>query len=95
MYCKLRLAGCVLASLLTSSCGDDTLPLDEYEHVDVHAYFYYPNNKEKYLGRYRGADACGSAAYAFAKQKDLSNEKKWSYLCCTIRNGSECYETIR
>ena len=89
------LAGCVVASLVASGCGDDTLPLDEYENVDVHAYFYFPNDTERYLGEYRGAGACGDAAYAYAREKGMSDYTDWSYICCTIRNRSDCYEKIR
>lgn len=87
--------GCVVACLVTPGCGDDALPLDEYEEVAVHAYFYFPNDTERYLGKYHGAAACGDAAYAYAREKGMSSYTSWSYICCTIRNGSECYEKIR
>ena len=41
------------------------------------------------------ASACGNAAYSYAKSKKLDNSDDWSYICCTIRKGSSCYEKIR
>jgi hypothetical protein len=72
-----------------------SLPLSAYEDVDVNAYFYYPSGAEIYLGRMRGASACGDAAYSFASSKNLNRQSDWSYICCTIRRGSDCYEKIR
>jgi len=70
-----------------------SLPSSKYEDVNVNAYFYYPNNKEVYLGEMKGASACGDAAYSHASEKNVSGD--WSYICCTIRKGSSCYEKIR
>lgn len=72
----------------------DTLPLSKYEDVSVNAYFYYPNDKEVYLGQYRGASACQSAAQSFASSKNMTSAS-WSYICCTIENGSSCYRKIK
>lgn len=71
-----------------------TLPLSKYEDVSVNAYFYYPNDTEVYLGQHRGASACQSAAASFAASKDISGAN-WSYICCTIENGSACYRKIK
>ena len=78
-----------------AGCSDDHLPLDEYEDVEVHCYFYFPNDEEKYLGRMTGMSNCQSAAYSYAKRKNLSESDKWDYIACTIRKGSDCYEKIR
>ena len=72
----------------------DTLPLSKYEDVSVNAYFYYPNDKEVYLGQYRGASACQNAAQSFASSKNMTSAS-WSYICCTIENGSSCYRKIK
>ena len=34
-------------------------------------------------------------AYAYAREKGMSDYTDWSYICCTIRNRSDCYEKIR
>lgn len=75
----------------------ESLPLSKYEDVDVNVYFYYspPSEREVYLGTARGASSCGNIAYGFAREKGLSRRAKWSYICCTIRKGSQCYEKIR
>lgn len=89
------ITGAVAAAVLfLSGCDNGSLPLSEYDNVDVNAYFYYPNGTEAYLGRYHGASACGRAARGFARQKKVVNTD-WSYICCTIRNGSSCHEKIR
>ena len=72
----------------------DTLPLSKYEDVSVNAYFYYPNDKEVYLGQFRGASACQNAAQSFASSKNMTSAS-WSYICCTIENGSSCYRKIK
>ena len=88
--------GLVLAMLVAlAGCGDDSLPFSEYEKIDVNVYFYFPNDREVYLGKVRGADACGSVAYSYARGKNLNRSDRWSYVCCTIRKGSQCYEKIR
>ena len=85
----------VLVWVTACDDSDGLLPLSEYENVDVNVYFYFPNNKEIHLGRTRGARSCGNISYSYARQKDLSRNDGWSYICCTIRKGSQCYEKIR
>jgi hypothetical protein len=72
-----------------------SLPLSSYEDVDVNVYFYFPNDKEVSLGQEHGASACGAAANAYAREKNMSRSDGWSYICCTIRRDSDCYEKIR
>ena len=77
-------------------CDDDgTLPLSEYEKVDVNVYFYFPNDREVYLGTTRGASSCGRMSHSYAQSKNLESSDNWSYICCTIRKGSDCYNKIR
>jgi hypothetical protein len=86
----------VLALSLISFAGcDDSLSTDDYDDVDVNVYFYFPNDKEVFLGKTRGADSCGSMANSYASRHNLSRGDRWSYICCTIRKGSQCYEKIR
>lgn len=73
----------------------ETLPISEYENVKVHVYFYFPNDKEVYLGTEKGASSCQAAAYSYANSKGLSRHSDWSYICCTIEGGSDCYRKIR
>lgn len=75
----------------------EILPLSKYEDVDVNVYFYSPSPSERevFLGSARGASSCGAIAYAFAREKGLNRSDDWSYICCTIRKGSQCYEKIR
>ena len=73
---------------------DTTLPFSKYEEISVNAYFYYPDDKEVYLGQMIGASACQSAANRYAASKNMSNAN-WSYICCTIEQGSSCYRKIK
>ena len=87
----------IIPLLLTPlfGCDDGTLPLSEYEDVDVNVHFYFPNGNEEYLGSTRGASSCGRMSYSYAQSKDLKSSGDWSYICCTIRKGSQCYNKIR
>lgn len=80
---------------IASGCGDGTLPLSQYDKVDVNVYFYFPDDNEVYLGETRGASSCGDIAYSYAASKNLDRSDDWSYICCTIEKGSDCYRKIR
>lgn len=84
-----------VASLLLSCGGDDLLPLSEYDKVDVNVYFYFPDNREVYLGETHGASSCGDISHSYAASKNLNRSDNWSYICCTIEKGSSCYRKIR
>ena len=72
--------------------GGHFRPID-YEH-DYHVYAYYPDDREVYLDRVTGLDACGEVAYSWAKSKNLTSAR-WDYICCSIRKGSQCYSKHR
>ena len=73
---------------------NNLLPFDKYEDVQVNAYFYFPDDREIFLGRYKGASACQTAARNYASSKNMS-AANWSYICCTIEKGSSCYRKIK
>lgn len=54
---------------------------------DFNVYFYYPYEKEEYLGQVDGLTACGSVASNYASSNNISD---WSYICCRIDDGSSC-----
>ncbi len=70
------------------------LPFSEYEKVNINAYFYFSDDKEIYLGQYKSASACQTAAKSYAYSKNISNENL-GYICCTIEKGSSCYRKIK
>lgn len=72
----------------------DELPLDRYEDMDVSVWFYYPNGIEEYLGDTTGASSCGSIAWDWARQKEVT-DSEWGYVCCTHEADSQCYRKIR
>ncbi|MDG1287936.1 MAG: hypothetical protein P8P30_10325 [Rickettsiales bacterium] len=73
----------------------ETLPISEYENVRVNVYFYLPNDREVHLGSTKGTSSCQSKAYRYAESKELGSHSNWSYICCTIEAGSDCYRKIR
>ena len=50
-------------------------------------YFYYPNDKEEYLGEVTGLSNCQRAVSSKAFD---SNSNDWSYICCLITSSSTC-----
>ena len=87
----------LITGLFLNNCSNesDLLSFDEYEDVELHCYFYYPDNKEKYLGRMKGISRCQNAVHNYAFQNNLSKSDNWSYIACTIRKDSDCYEKIK
>jgi hypothetical protein len=79
----------------------ENLPFSRYDDVDVHVIFSFPQRdhpkqgQHYNIGRVRGASACGSVARNYAAQYNLSTNRDWSYVCCTIEAGSSCYRKIR
>ena len=71
----------------------DTLPFSRYEDVGVNVYFYFPDNREVYLGATTGASSCQSMAGSYAIRNNVSSG--WGYICCTKEAGSECYRKIK
>jgi hypothetical protein len=72
--------------------GGNFRPID-YDH-DYNVYFYYPNNKEVYLGQATGLGQCQNLARSKAANNNIRSTS-WSYICCSIRKGSSCYEKER
>ena len=67
----------------------------QLERSRYNAYFYFPDNKEVYLGESATLSACGSMAHSYAGSKGLSRGSGWGYICCLIAKGSSCYEKHR
>ncbi len=59
------------------------------ENSQYNAYFYYPNDREEYLGQVDGLSACQSAAWAKARSLSMV-DANWSYICCRITRSSSC-----
>lgn len=91
----MRFLVAVALGLVTVACDDGTLPLSEYDKLDVNVYFYFPDSREVYLGETRGASSCGDMANRYAASKNTTRSDRWSYICCTIEKGSNCYRKIR
>ncbi len=57
-------------------------------------YFYYPDNREEFLGQAAGLPLCGSLARSKASSLNMSGAN-WGYVCCLKTSSSECAEKHR
>lgn len=68
-------------------------PFDETERAiensNFNVYFYYPNDKEVYVGQVSGLSSCQSTASSYAYRKNMSSSN-WTYICCRVTSGSSC-----
>ncbi len=89
----------LMATGLLSGCGDSCreysdFTCDEIEAASYNVYFYYPDQREEYLGEAVTLSSCGNVARSYASSKNMSSAN-WGYVCCMIANGSSCYEKHR
>lgn len=66
----------------------------QLENSSYNVYFYWPSDKEEYLGQSYSLSGCGDMASNFAYQKDVSSSD-WGYICCLMKDGSSCAEKHR
>lgn len=90
----------LLGSYCLSGCGDECSSYSKYSCEEIQSatyntYFYYPNNKEVFLGVAQGLSECGSLAFGHADSKNMSRDSGWSYICCMKTDDSECKEKHR
>lgn len=64
------------------------------ESSSFNVYFYYPDNREEFLGQVTGLTACGSLAHSKAGSLNVSSAN-WGYVCCLKTNSSVCAEKYR
>lgn len=64
------------------------------ETSSFNVYFYYPDNREEFLGQVTGLAACGSLAHSKASLLNMSSAN-WGYVCCLKTSSSECAEKHR
>jgi hypothetical protein len=93
------ISGLVLL-LAISACDDECseysdFNCEEIEAADYNVYFYYPSEREKYIGQVSTLSSCGETAYDYAYSKSLSDNDGWSYICCMKTEESSCYEKHR
>ena len=63
---------------------------EDLESAQINAYFYYPDDREVYLGVVQGISECQSAASNFAASKGFTTSDRWDYICCLKTSSSEC-----
>jgi hypothetical protein len=88
-----------LALLCLSACKDECREYSDFnckqiQEADYNVYFYFPDEREYFLGKAQGLSNCGSIAWAYAEDHKVTNAN-WSYICCMIAKGSQCYEKHR
>ena len=83
-------------TFISDTDSDGLLKLDEYENRTVDVWFYFPDGSEYMIGTVEGASACGDRAWSFAAEKGGGRtDYDWSYICCTVEDGSRCKHKIR
>ena len=83
-------------TFISDTDSDGLLKLDRYEDKTVDVWFSFPDGSEYMIGTVKGASACGSVAWSFAAEKGKGRtDYNWSYVCCTVENGSRCKHKIR
>ena len=66
----------------------------QLENSPYNVYFYWPNDREEYLGQSSSLSQCGDMAVNFSYSKEVQNEN-WGYICCLITKNSSCAEKHR
>ena len=67
----------------------------ELEASNYNVYFYFPDDREKYLGVSNSLSQCNSMSVNYANQKNISRSDGWGYICCLKTKNSECAEKHR
>lgn len=88
------------ANILDRIFGDECtaysdFTCDQLENSAYNVFFYYPDNRELYLGQSTSLSQCNAVAVGHANTEDLSRNSGWGYVCCLIAQGSACYEKHR
>ena len=82
-----------LAIFKGCSDGEGNLNLG-LEDSTFNVYFYFPDNREYYLGQVRGLSQCQARSWDYANQKSNGDTSfNWSYICCLQTSTSSCAET--
>ena len=66
----------------------------QLENSPYNVYFYWPNDREEYLGQSSSLSQCGDIAIDFSYRKKVQNQN-WGYICCLITKNSSCAEKHR
>ena len=86
----------VYQAFISDTDSDGLLKYSEYEDRTVDVWFYFPDGREYIIGTVEGASACGGRAWAYASEKGGGRtDYDWSYICCTVEDGSRCKHKIR
>ena len=86
----------VYQTFISDTDSDGLLKLDRYEEKTVDIWLYFPDGREYMIGTVEGASACGARAWSYAAEKGGGRtDYDWSYVCCTVEDGSRCKHKIR
>ena len=95
-----KLVFVLFGPFLLASCGDECSDYSNYSckqiaNATYNVYFYFPNEREEYLGIANGLEQCGGIAGSYAAEHNMSRSDSWSYICCMKTGKSECEEKHR
>jgi len=83
-------------TFISDTDSNGLLKLDQYDKKTVDVWFYFPDGSEYMIGTVEGASACGAIAWSYAAEKGNGRtDYDWSYICCTVEDGSRCKHKIR
>jgi hypothetical protein len=67
------------------------------ENVQMNVYYYRSSDLSNslYLGQVKGLSNCQATVNRTAQIENRRRGDGWSYICCTIENGSACHRKLK
>jgi hypothetical protein len=67
------------------------------ENVQMNVYYYRSSDLSNslYIGQAKGLSNCQATANRTAQIENRRSGDGWSYICCTIENGSACHRKLK
>jgi len=59
------------------------------EASQYNVYFYYPDDREVFVGEADGLEMCRNTARGYAYGRNMI-QSDWNYICCRITSSSNC-----
>jgi len=67
------------------------------ENVQMNVYYFRSSDLRNslYLGQAKGLSNCQATVNRTAQIENRKRGDGWSYICCTIENGSACHRKLK
>jgi hypothetical protein len=100
IFTRLKIVASLIIASIPLGCGaspeDECYKYSKYkcseiEKATYNVYFYYPDQREDYLGVADGLRACSATAFNYSQQ--IHSPKLW--VCCMKTSKSGCEEKHR